>query len=127
MAQEEPVPSRRRSGRLGTIVTAILAGVAGGLMAPLILPRLERNLRPATKSLFKTGIALYERGREKAAEMGEFASDMMAEARAEYDAEQTAEYDAEQTMGGAEGDPVAAIEVVRLRDRPAREAGAPNA
>ena len=119
MAQEQPVPSRRRSGRLGTIVTAVLAGVAGGLMAPLILPRLERNLRPATKSLFKTGIALYERGREKAAEMGEFASDMMAEARAEYDAEQT--------MGGAEGDPVAAIEVVRLRDRPAREAGAPNA
>jgi Protein of unknown function (DUF5132) len=119
MAQEEPVPSRRRSGRLGTIVTAVLAGVAGGLMAPLILPRLERNLRPATKSLFKTGIALYERGREKAAEMGEFASDMMAEARAEYDAEQP--------MEGAEGDPVAANEVVRLRDRPAREAGSPNA
>ena len=117
MAQEEPVPGRRRSGRLGTIVTAMLAGVAGGLMAPLILPRLERNLRPATKSLFKTGIALYERGREKAAEMGEYASDVMAEARAEYDAEQTA---------ADEADPVA-NEVVRLRDRPAREAGSPNA
>src|SRR5260370_16412833 len=87
-AQEERVPSRRRAGRLGTIVTAVLAGVAGGLMAPLVLPRLERNFRPATKNLFKTGIALYERGRERAAEMGEFASDMMAEARAEYDAEQ---------------------------------------
>ncbi|HEY1430631.1 MAG TPA: DUF5132 domain-containing protein [Stellaceae bacterium] len=119
MVQEEPVPSRRRSGRLGTIVTAVLAGVAGGLMAPLILPRLERNLRPATKSLFKTGIAAYERGREKAAEMGELASDIMAEARAEYDAEQTSE--------GAPADAVAANEVVRLRDRPAREAGAPNA
>jgi hypothetical protein len=115
MAQEEPAPSRRRSGRFGTIVTAVLAGVAGGLMAPLILPRLQRNLRPATKSLFKTGIALYERGRERSAEVGEFASDVMAEARAEYDAEQ------------AKDDPVETIEVVRLRDRPAREAGSPNA
>ena len=118
MAQEEPAPIRRRSGRFGTIVTAVLAGVAGGLMAPLLLPRLERNFRPATKSLFKTGIALYERGREKAAEIGEYASDVMAEARAEYDLEQTA---------ADEGDPVAANEVVRLRERPAREAGAPNA
>jgi hypothetical protein len=99
-------------------VTAALAGVAGGLMAPLILPRLERNFRPATKRLFKTGIALYERGRERAAEMGEFASDMMAEARAEYDAEQSAE--------GAP-DQVAANEVVRLRNGHAREAGSPNA
>jgi hypothetical protein len=118
MAQQEPAPSRRRSGRLGTIVTAVLAGVAGGLMAPLILPRLERNFRPATKSLFRTGIALYERGRERAAEMGEFASDMMAEARAEYDAEQSA--------AGAP-DQVAANEVVRLRNGHAREAGSPNA
>jgi len=119
MAQEEPVPSRRRSGRLGTIVTAVLAGVAGGLIAPLILPRLERNLRPATKSLFKTGISLYERGRERAAEMGEFASDMMAEARAEYDVEQS--------VGVAEDDPVTTNEVVRLRNGHAREAGSPNA
>ncbi len=119
MAQQEPAPSRRRSGRLGTIVTAVLAGVAGGLMAPLILPRLERNFRPATKSLFKTGIALYERSRERAAEMGEFASDMMAEARAEYAAEQI--------IADAEHDPVAANEIVRLPNRPAREAGSPNA
>jgi hypothetical protein len=97
----------------------VLAGVAGGLMAPLILPRLERNLRPATKSLFKTGISLYERGRERAAEMGEFASDMMAEARAEYDAEQS--------VRGAPDDSVAANEVVRLRNGHAREAGSPNA
>ena len=119
MAQEEPAPSRRRIGRFGTLVTAVLAGVAGGLMAPPILPRLERNLRPATKSLFKTGIALYERGRERAAEMGEFASDIMAEARAEYDAEQT--------TAVAEADAVAANEVVRLHNGDAREAGSPNA
>src|SRR3984893_1398071 len=112
MAQQEPAPIQRRSGRVGTIVTAVLAGVAGGLVAPLILPRLERNFRPATKSLFKTGIALYERGRERAAEMGEFASDMMAEARAEYDAEQSA--------GVAEDNTVAANEFVRRRTGHAR-------
>ena len=100
-------------------MTAVLAGVAGGLMAPMLLPRLERNFRPATKSLFKTGIALYERGRERAAELGELASDMMAEARAEYDAEQS--------VRGAPDDSVAANEVVRLRNGHAREAGSPNA
>ena len=119
MAQEEPAPGRRRSGRFGTIVTAALAGVTGGLLAPLILPRLERNFRPWAKSLFKTGIGLYERGRERAAEMGEFASDMMAEARAEYDAEQR--------LHVAEDTPVAANEVVRLGNGHAREAGSPNA
>jgi uncharacterized protein DUF5132 len=124
MAQQEPVPPARPRGRLGTIVTAVLAGLAGGLVAPLILPRLERNFRPTTKRLFKTGITLYERGRERAAEMGEFASDMMAEARAEYDAEREL---AEQRLAGGEDKPLAPNEVVRLPDRPAREAGAPNA
>jgi len=100
-------------------MTAVLAGVAGGLMAPMLLPRLERNFRPATKSLFKTGIALYERGRERAAELGEFATDMMAEARAEYEAEQS--------VRGAPDDSVAANEVVQLRNGHAREAGSPNA
>src|SRR5260370_1060817 len=96
-----------------------LTGVAGSLIAPLVLPRLERNFRPATKNLFKTGIALYERGRERAAEMGEFAGDMMAEARAEYDAEQM--------LGVAKENSVAANEVVRLRNGHAKEAGSPNA
>jgi hypothetical protein len=51
--------------------------------------------------------------------MGEFASDMMAEARAEYDAEQS--------QCVAEGKPIAANEVVRLRNGHAKEAGSPNA
>lgn len=121
MAQEGPAPARRSPGRVGTIFTALLAGVAGGLVAPLLLPRLERNIRPATKSIFKTGIALYERGRERAAEIGELAGDMMAEARAEYEAEQT--------VTSVEADPVAAAanEVVKLRASRGKEAGAPNA
>src|ERR1700739_4656528 len=105
MAQTEIGPRRPR-GRFGTIATALVAGFAGGLLAPLILPRLERNTRPPTKSMFKTGIALYERGRERAAEIGEMASDMLAEARAEYEADQNAARD-----GGA-----VANEVVRLHN-----------
>lgn len=119
MPQEEPVAARRSPGRFGTIVTGLLAGLAGGLLAPLVLPRLERNIRPATKSMFKTGIALYELGRERAAEIGEMAGDMMAEARAEYEAEQA--------LARADRDTAAANEVVRLRNGRGREVGAPNA
>lgn len=119
MAQEDPIPARRAPGRFGTIVTALIAGVAGGLLAPLVLPRLERHMRPATRSVFKTGIALYERGREKAAELGELAGDLMAEARAEYEADQ-------QNPGG-NSNATAENEVVRLRRGNGREAGLPNA
>ena len=119
MPQEEPVPARRGPGRFGTIVTALIAGMAGGLLAPLVLPRLERNIRPATRSVFKTGIALYERGREKAAEIGEAAGDLMAEARAEYESEQQS---ADAAAGAA-----AENDVPRLRRGNGREAGSPNA
>jgi hypothetical protein len=119
MAQQEPATMRRPRGRFGTIVTALAAGFAGGLLAPLVLPRLERNIRPASKRLFKTGIALYERGRERAAEIGELASDVMAEARAEYEA-------ARQPMPNDEGDAVAAKEIVRLQNGHGKEVGAPN-
>lgn len=125
MALQEPVPPRRASGRFGTIFTALLAGFAGGLLSPLVWPRLERNLRPATRRMFKTGIALYERGRERAAELGEMASDMMAEARAEYEAEQAM---AGGPPGG--GQPTvdsAASEVAGLRNGHGKEAGSPNA
>lgn len=119
MSQQDPAPARRSPGRFGTLVTALLAGVAGGLLAPLILPRLERGIRPATKGMFKAGIALYERGRETAAELGEMAGDMLAEARAEYDAERA--------PSGTDGEPLAEKEVVRLRGTRGKELGSPNA
>lgn len=119
MPQQEQAPTRRAPGRFGTLATALLAGIAGGMLAPFILPRLERNIRPAAKSMFKTGIALYERGRERAAELGEMAGDVLAEARAEYEAQQ----------GAPQGDvePLGPNEVVRLRRAAGMEAGAPNA
>jgi hypothetical protein len=118
MAQQEPT-GRRGRGRFATIVTALAAGLAGGLLAPLVLPRLERNIRPATKRLFKTGIALYERGRERASELGELAGDLMSEAQAEYEAEQP--------MPNGEGDALAANEVVRLSNGRGKGLSSPNA
>jgi|SRR5438552_4319313 len=118
MAQDGPGLAPRSSGRFGTVLMALVAGVAGGLIAPMLAPQLARGIRPVTKSMFKAGIALYERGREKTAELGEIASDVLAEARYEYDAEQ-ASTDAE---GGAS----AANEVVRLRRSGRKETSSSN-
>jgi hypothetical protein len=73
--------------RFRTIGLALIAGVAGGLVAPLLYPSVSRNARPVTRRALKAGMAAFERGREIAAELGEQAGDLLAEARAEYDEE----------------------------------------
>jgi|HubBroStandDraft_6_1064221.scaffolds.fasta_scaffold43193_3 hypothetical protein len=115
MPQEETQAQRPSSHRFGRLVTALVAGVAGGLVAPLVYPVLARNARPVIRQAFKLGIAAVERGRELAAEFGEHASDLMAEARAERDAELK--------PSTPETPPSPAQEVVRLRSS-AREGAA---
>ena len=73
--------------RFRTVGLALIAGVAGGLVAPLLYPSVARNARPVTRKALKAGMAAFERGREIAAELGEQAGDLLAEARAEYDEE----------------------------------------
>jgi len=86
--QGEQAPERRASsGRFGRLVTALAAGIAGGLIAPLIYPAVARNARPAARKALKAGIVAVERGRVVVAEFAEHASDLVAEARAEYDVE----------------------------------------
>lgn len=83
----EPTPiSTRRPSRFGTIMLGVIAGFAGGLASPYVLPWLSRRAQPTMKALFVAGLAAYEKGREKAAELGEIASDTMAEARSDYEA-----------------------------------------
>jgi hypothetical protein len=109
--QGEQAPERgASSGRVGRLVTALVAGVAGGLIAPLIYPAVARNARPVARKALKAGIVAAERGRVAVAEFAEHASDLMAEARAEYDADTKP------------SEPEVAKEVVRLRG-PARETG----
>jgi hypothetical protein len=67
----------------GTVLTALVAGFAGGVMASLVLPNASRSIRPAAKSAIKAGLALYETGRDRVAELGEATSDLIAEVQAE--------------------------------------------
>lgn len=84
---EQAIEGRPR--RLGTVVTALTAGLVGGLLAPLLYPAIARGARPATKKALKVGFAAVEHGRIAAAELGEHTSDLLAEARSEYEREQT--------------------------------------
>jgi Protein of unknown function (DUF5132) len=118
--QWEQAPERRTSsGRFGRLVTALVAGVAGGLIAPLIYPAVARNARPAARKALKAGIAAVEHGRVAIAEFAEHASDLMAEARAEYDQEQKPSPSPDPAVS-----PAVSKEVVRLRG-PARETTSP--
>ena len=110
MQGEQAPGSGASSGRFGRLVTALVAGVAGGLIAPLIYPAVARNARPTARKALKAGIAAVERGRVAVAELAEHTSDLMAEARAEYDQENN-------PAPASEGP---AKEVVRLRG-PARD------
>ena len=104
------------SGRLGRLMTALIAGVAGGLIAPLIYPAVARNARPVARKALKAGIAAVEHGRVAAAEFAEHASDLMAEAWAEYEAEVK--------PASSTGPEISPKEVVRLRGS-ARETATP--
>lgn len=81
MAKRRGRAATQSSGRSGTVLLALAAGLAGGMLAPLLFPS---GARPAAKSAVKAALALYERGREAAAEFGEVASDILAEAQAEF-------------------------------------------
>lgn len=108
--RREPAAARsalqRRPGRGGTVLLALSAGLAGGLLAPLVFPSAARGARPAAKRAVKMALALYERGRETAAGLGERASDLLAEAQAEFAAEHG--------IKGADAEPETADGVVAL-------------
>lgn len=112
---EQPGSGRARSGGFGRLMTALAAGVAGGLIAPLIYPMVARGARPMAKRAVKAGIAAFEQGRVAAAELSEHASDLLAEARAEYDDEHK--------TGAGQANQTAASEVVTLRGAGREAAG----
>ena len=105
MARRRGQAANRSSGRGGTVLLALAAGLAGGMLAPLLFPSAARGARPAAKSAVKAALAVYERGREVAAEFGETADDHLAEAQAEFADERRAKL--AQLDPGAAGDVVA--------------------
>lgn len=66
-------------------IVGVAAGLTATIIAPILLPAISRSGRPLAKALAKGAIALYEIGREAAANAGEIVEDAIAEARAEQD------------------------------------------
>ena len=65
------------------IATGVLLSAAAMLLQPLWTPLLARWGRPAAKGAIKGGLAAYELTRERVAELGEKAEDLVAEAQME--------------------------------------------
>ena len=64
---------------------AIGLGIA--MLAPAVVTSLFGASRPLARAAIKSGMILYEKGREAAAEFAEVVEDLVAEARAEVDQE----------------------------------------
>jgi soluble lytic murein transglycosylase-like protein len=72
------------------IFFALIAGAAGGAVVSALRSDASRSARPAAKRALRTGVQLYERARQAVAELGETASDLVAEVHAELDDERRA-------------------------------------
>ncbi len=64
------------------LIPGMLIGVAA-MLAPNVLPKLGRGLRPFVKGAVRAGYALTERAKETMAEAGEQLQDIVAEVRSE--------------------------------------------
>ncbi|HEV3104649.1 MAG TPA: DUF5132 domain-containing protein [Trinickia sp.] len=69
----------------GNVLAGLVVGVGAIVVAPILLPVVAAVSRPLAKSTIKTGVILFEKGREAAAEMTEVFEDLVAEARAELE------------------------------------------
>jgi hypothetical protein len=68
----------------GNIAAGLALGVGATMFGPTAVRTLGSILRPAAKTLIKSGLVFY---RETLSEIGEMAADLVAEARAELDQE----------------------------------------
>ncbi len=68
----------------GNLAAGLAIGVGAIIFGPTAIQRVASVLRPAAKTLIKGGMVFY---RETLSEIGEMATDLVAEARAELDQE----------------------------------------
>jgi hypothetical protein len=66
----------------GNLATGLAIGVGALLFGPTVIQTMGSVLRPAAKAVIKGGMVFY---RETLSEIGEMASDLVAEARAELE------------------------------------------
>jgi len=74
----------------GNIVMGLAVGVGVAILAPVVVPILASVGKPLAKSMIKSGMLLYEKSRETAAELGEVFEDLVAEAKVELEGEGSA-------------------------------------
>lgn len=67
----------------GNAVTGVAIAAGAALLTPVVLPLLAGVTRPLARTALKSGIIVYEKTRETAAELGEAFDDLVAEAKAE--------------------------------------------
>jgi hypothetical protein len=67
----------------GNIVSGLAIGIGSAVIAPLIVPALSKVAKPLAKVAIKSGLLLYETGKEKFAEVSEVVDDLVAEAKSE--------------------------------------------
>lgn len=86
------------------VATGIIVSLAAAALAPVWRPALSRWGRPALKGAIKQGVVAYAVLRERASEMGENMSDLLAEAQVELATESGGEPDASSVRPAAAGD-----------------------
>jgi hypothetical protein len=80
----------------------IAIGIGVAVLAPVAIAVLSGAARPVARSALKSGILLYEKGREKVSEFGEIIEDLTAEAQAEMEQSHAAAGNAAFETGEAE-------------------------
>jgi hypothetical protein len=71
----------------GNIAMGLAVGLVAAVLIPVALPVIARAARPLAKAAIKSGLIVYEKGRESFAELSEVVEDMVAEAKAEVEQE----------------------------------------
>lgn len=71
----------------GNIVMGLAVGVVAAVLIPVVLPVLARAAKPLAKAVIKSGLIVYEKGRESFAELSEVVEDLVAEAKSEVEQE----------------------------------------
>jgi hypothetical protein len=67
----------------GNVVTGLAIGIGAAVLAPTVVPALVGVAKPLIKAAIKSGIIIYEKGKENMAELGEVFEDIVAEAKSE--------------------------------------------
>lgn len=81
----------------GNVATGLAIGIGLAILGPIVVPRIANVAAPIAKAAIKSGVQLYERGKETIAGIYEITEDIVAEAKAELIASTTEHTQSETT------------------------------